>query len=105
MLSKVIQTKIQKIKHCPKILNFGASKPRVGGPGHLVSPGSAPRLVSRFHVQGKGGYPDLMSGGGGIPNHVTYPIMHALLLNPLLNRMTDIGENFTFPQLRLADRW
>ena len=50
MLSKARQTKIQKIKHGSKILNFGASKP---GRGELGSPGLAPASFSMYYaVQG-----------------------------------------------------
>ena len=47
MLSKVRQKKYGKIKCGPKKLNFGASKPRVGGSGPLAPPDPHPLVVAQ----------------------------------------------------------
>ena len=49
---------------------------------------------------GGGGYSILLFGKGGVPYHVTYPMMHLMLPTPP-HWQTDSCENITFPQLRL----
>ena len=72
--------------------------------------GRSPDLMS-------GGVPGLMFGGGGrshmspglmpevgggrVPYHLTYSMIHVTHLRPLPCGQTDAYENITFPELRL----
>ena len=56
--------------------------------------------TSDVQGRGSGRSPGLMSREGGVPYHVTYPIMHVMYQRPLQN--TDACDNITFPQLCLG---
>ena len=71
----------------------------------LISLGMVPGLMSLGMV------PGLMSGrevrsqvrcpGGGVPCHVTYPMIHLILPPPTPCGQSGTRENITFPQRRL----